>query len=152
MTQPPTGGATMPGVSVYLKKGTINNIALLFLVVGIAFSEEIPIEIRRFANTFWGGLVGLIGVWTAYTYFDWTTALLVALLYVLSANSSIISLTENFEPGIDTRFVANRRKWYIEQVLGENPLLIEEDTVKTAAVQDDNNGMSRGSLMSGSNM
>lgn len=152
MNQAPTGGAGIPGTYVHLKKNTIHNIALLFLIVGIAFSEEIPIELRRFANTFWGGVVGLIGVWVAYTYFDWTTALLVALLYVLAANSSIISLTENFEPGIDTRFVANRRKWYIEQVLGENPLLIEEDTVKTIAVQDDNNEISRDGLMSGSNM
>jgi hypothetical protein len=47
---------------------------------------------------------------------------------------------EGFEPGIDTRVISNPKKWYIERVLGENPFIIEEETVKTQAVQDNSSG------------
>ena len=149
MTQAPAsiGGA----YQVHLKKDIINNILLLFIVVGIAFVKNIPIEIRRFLNTMIGSVIGLSFVAGGYYYFNWTTSLMLALFYILIINSSILTISENFEPGIDTRFVMNRKKWYIEQVLGENPLIIEESTVKTQAVQDDNSGMSK-SIQSGSNL
>jgi Na+/H+ antiporter NhaB len=146
-----TSGSTMPSVQAHLKKENINYILLLFIVVGITFVEHIPIEIRRFFNSIIGSIVALGIVGAAYHYFNWATALMCAFLYVMTINSSILSLTENFEPGMDTRFITNRKKWYVEQVLGENPLIIEETTVKTQAVQDNTSGMSR-SIQSGSNL
>lgn len=141
----------MPSVQTHLKKENINNILLLFIVVGITFVEHIPIEIRRFFNSILGSIIALVIVGGVHYYFNWTSALMIALLYLMTINVSILSLTEGFELGIDTRFITNRKKWYIEHVLGENPLAIEESTVKTQAVQNDNSGMSR-SIQSGSNL
>ena len=33
-------------------------------------------------------------------------------------------------------FVLPKHRWFVEKVLGENPLVINEKEVKTAAVQD----------------
>jgi hypothetical protein len=150
--------ATSGGVAVgsapqpHLNKSNVNYILLLFTVVAIAFVQNIPIRLRKWFNTFIGSAAGMVVITWSYYYFNWTTALMLALLLVLTMNSSILSTEEGFEPGLDTRVILNRKKWYIEQVLGENPLIIEEDTVKTQAVQDANTGMSRGSIQSGSNL
>ena len=136
----------------HLNKTNVNYILLLFIVVAIAFVQNIPIGIRKWFNTLVGSAVGLGIVTVAYYQFNWTTALMLALLLVLTMNSSILSTDEGFEPGLDTRIITNRKKWYVEQVLGENPLNIEEDTVKTQSIQDNNGGMTRGSIQSGSNL
>ena len=143
-----SGGATFTQQS-HLNKNTVNYIVLLFVVVGITFVQNIPIEIRRWYNSSLGSAVGLGAVVGAYYWFNWTTALLIGLLLVLTINSSI--LHEGFNPGLDVRLIRNNTKWYIEQVLGENPTIIEDSTVNTRAVQDDNTGMSSG-IQSGSNL
>jgi hypothetical protein len=154
LAQATSGGAAVASGAPqpHLSKTNINYIVLLFTVVAIAFVQNIPIEVRRWFNTFIGSTVGMGIIAGAYYYFNWATALMLALLLVLTMNTNILSTEEGFEPGLDTRFISNRKKWYVEQVLGENPLIIEEDTVKTLAVQDDNSGMSRESIQSGSNL
>jgi hypothetical protein len=146
-SQPIQGGSPMP--QIHLSKINLNYIVLLFLIVGITFVQNVPIEWRRWTNTLVGGVVGLGAVYGSWLYFNWHTSLLVALFLLICMNTS--GVVDGFEPGLDTRIVAGKKKWYIEQVLGENPLLIEEDTVKTSAIQDDNSGMSR-SIQSGSNL
>lgn len=142
------------GGQIYLSNEILNYVTLMFLVVGITFVHVIPIEIRRGYNTLLGGLGGLSTVVFLYYYFNWYTSLLAALLLVLIINSGLLHTEkEGFEPGIDTRFVGDKKKWYIEQVLGENPVLIEENNISTSAVQDDasGSGISR-SIQSGSNL
>lgn len=154
LAQATSGGAAVASGAPqsHLSKTNINYIVLLFTVVAIAFVQNIPIEVRRWFNTIVGSTVGMGIIAGVYYYFNWATALMLALLLVLTMNTNILRTEEGFEPGLDTRFISNRKKWYIEQVLGENPLMIEEDTVKTLAVQDDNSGMTRESIQSGSNL
>jgi hypothetical protein len=163
-----TTGAQSGGQQIHLSRENLNYIALMFIVVGITFVQVIPLEIRKWFNTPLGALAGLSIVVFSYFYFNWQTALMTALLFVMVINSGLLegaeegfgstgtlpqssSAAEGFEPGFDTRLVANKKKWYVEQVLGENPLLIEENTVNTSAIQDDNSGISR-SIQSGSNL
>ena len=152
-SQPVQGGSPMP--QIHLSKTNLNYILTLFLIVGITFVQNVPVEWRRWTNTLVGSAVELGAVYGSWVYFNWHTTLLVALFLVMCMNSGVMSgnvfSKDGFDPGLDTRVVAGRKKWYIEQVLGENPLMIEEDTVKTSAVQDDNSGMSR-SIQSGSNL
>jgi len=37
---------------------------------------------------------------------------------------------------MNVRLIPGKHKWFVEKVLGENPLLIEDETVNTSAVQD----------------
>jgi hypothetical protein len=45
-------------------------------------------------------------------------------------------MTEGFAPDMNIRMIPDKKKWFIEEVLGENPLMIEDQTVRTSAVQD----------------
>jgi len=142
-----TSGGAMPAVisQAYLNKTTINYVLVLFIIVGITFVQNIPISVRLWLNSPIGGIVGLVAIVLAHNYYNWITALLLALLLVLTINAHILTQEEGFEPGLDIRFINNKKKWYIEQVLNENPIMISEDTVQTLAVQDDSGGIQGGS-------
>jgi hypothetical protein len=45
-------------------------------------------------------------------------------------------LQEGFSSEMNVRLIPGKHKWFVEKVLGENPLLIEDETVNTSAVQD----------------
>jgi hypothetical protein len=59
-------------------------------------------------------------------------------MIVLLLLSRTLAKIENFttQPEPSIRIVPNRHMWFVESVLNENPFMIEEDTVKTNAVQD----------------
>jgi len=136
-----TGGAQSPSMGIsWVNKDVLNNVLLLFIVVGITFVGTLPLSIRKSANTYVGGIAGLILVITIYFTFGWIPAFMASLLFILTINSGMLYEVEGFEPGIDTRVISNPKKWYIERVLGENPFIIEEETVKTQAVQDNSSG------------
>jgi hypothetical protein len=136
-----SGGAQAQSVSIsWVNKEVLNIVVLLFIVVGIAFVGAIPLHIRKGANTSIGGLVGLGLISGLYFTFGWLPAFMGALLFILTINSGILYEVDGFEPGIDVRVISNSKKWYIERILGENPFIIEEDTVKTQAIQDNSSG------------
>jgi hypothetical protein len=64
-----------------------------------------------------------------------------ALFTVLIIGVAPRTLKEGFEDMGDTdvKLVTQPKKWFIEEVLRENPLGIEDDKVKTAAIQDSSN-------------
>jgi hypothetical protein len=47
-----------------------------------------------------------------------------------------VTVQEGFAPDMNVRLVPNKQKWFVEKVLGENPLLIEDTVIDTSAVQD----------------
>jgi hypothetical protein len=115
-------------------------IALVMITV-IVFLEKVPIEIRKQADTVLGRLF-LLGI-TVLTIqlFGWTMGILAALMSVLLIGAGGVHpikkpIQEGFSSEINYRIVPNKHKWFVEKVLGENPLLIEDQTIDTMAVQD----------------
>jgi hypothetical protein len=113
----------------------------IVLVLGIAYVGQIPKSYAFYANTMLGRLILFwLTIIIADTY-SWVYALLMALFVVLLISVSPRNYREGFEdsPNSDIKLVTQKRKWWSEEVLQENPLGIEEDYVKTQAIQDNTN-------------
>ncbi len=111
------------------------------LVLGITYVGQIPKSLAFYANTVLGRFVLFsLTVIIADTY-SWVYALLMALFVVLLISVSPRNYREGFQnlPKSDIKLVTQKRKWWSEEVLQENPLGIEEDYVKTQAIQDNTN-------------
>ena len=136
-----SGGAQAASMGIsWVNKDVLNYVVLLFIVVGITFVGTLPLDIRKGANSPIGGAIGLTLLTGIYFTFGWLPTFMGAILFVLTINSGILYEIDGFEPGIDTRVISNPKKWYIERILGENPFIIEEETVKTQAIQDNSSG------------
>lgn len=118
-------------------------LTLLFSTI-IVFPEQVPLAMRRQADSFLGRSFFIVFTVFIATVFGWPLGTLAALLSALLIGAGSIfpesiqrPSVEGFSSEIDVRLVPDgRRRWFVEEVLGENPLIIEEDTVKTIAVQD----------------
>ena len=113
----------------------------LFMVIGIVFLEKIPIEVRKQADSFLGRALLLTFTVTVVALYGWPLGILAGLLSALLIGAGGIhpiqkEIKEGFSSEVNVRLVPNKHKWFIERVMGENPLLIEDDTVSTSAVQD----------------
>jgi hypothetical protein len=111
----------------------------ILLVLSIVFGTEIPKPIRLQADSTIGRLF-LLGLVAAITKtLGWPLGILAALSAVLLVGVGGVhsKVVENFEPDpMAVRVIPTKHKWFVEKVLGENPLVIEDQTVETAAVQD----------------
>lgn len=116
----------------------IEIIIVLLTTLKIIFINKIPEDIRKQSNTLIGKLLLFIYITIITLIFGLPLGLYVALMSVLLISSSSLSMSvqENFEPDISVRIVPDKKKWFVEKVMGENPLLIEDQNVKTSAVQD----------------
>lgn len=113
----------------------------LSMTIVIVFLEKIPIEIRKQADSLLGRLF-LVGLTVLTTLvFGWTMGILSALMSVLLIGAGGVHpvrrpVQEGFSSEMNYRIIPSKHKWFVEKVLGENPLLIEDQTVDTMAVQD----------------
>jgi hypothetical protein len=113
----------------------------MILVLGITYVGQIPKSFTYYANTVLGRFViFVLTVIIADTY-SWVYGLLMALFVILLISVSPRNYNEGFRnlPDTDIKLVTQKRKWWSEEVLQENPLGIEEDYVKTQAIQDNTN-------------
>ena len=113
----------------------------LFMVIGIVFLEKIPIEVRKQADSFLGRALLLTFTVTVVALYGWPLGILAGLLSALLIGAGGIhpiqkEIKEGFSSEVNVRLVPGKHKWFVERVMGENPLLIEDDTVSTSAVQD----------------
>ena len=110
---------------------------LLALSLSIIFVKEIPVVIRAQAGTHLGRLFLFLLTLVIADYYSWANGLLMAILTLLLLSLSPRPTTEGFHAMDDTlKLVDTKRKWWVEQVLKENPVGIQEETVKTSAIQD----------------
>jgi len=143
---PPTmkGGAKEHLIDIMKKYAQPLNIYLgIALVLGITYIGQIPKSISYSANTLIGRLVLFwLTVIVADTY-SWVYALLMALFAVLLIAVSPRTLAEGFQGeegnGMDLKLVTQKKRWFAEEVLNENPLGIEDDKVRTTAIQGNSN-------------
>lgn len=113
----------------------------LFMILVIVFLEKVPIEIRKQADSFWGRSLLLTFTVTVTVLYGWPMGILAGLMSALLIGAGGVhpitkEVTEGFSSEVNVRIVPDKHKWFVEKVLGENPLLIEDDTVTTSAVQD----------------
>ena len=109
------------------------------LILVIVYSPVIPTEYRTFANSLLGRVFGVAIVYGVIESLGWVYGLLTALAFLLVLNgapSNFVGGTEGFEGGgTVTEKKVIGRKWFVEQVLGENPKKIAIDKVTTTAIE-----------------
>jgi hypothetical protein len=109
------------------------------LIILIVYSSVIPYEYRTFANSILGRIIGISIVYGVIEYLGWVYGLLTALTFLLIINSTPKNNMFNLEGfdggGTVTEKKIIGRKWFVEQVLGENPKKIATDKVITTAIE-----------------
>jgi hypothetical protein len=144
MQQPPImkGGAKEHILDILKRYAQPLNMYIgILLVLGITYIGQIPDSYAFYANTLSGRFILYwLTIIIADTY-SWTYALLMALFVILLISVSPRNYKEGFHnsENNDIKLVTQKRKWWSEEVLQENPLGIEEDYVKTQAIQDNSN-------------
>ena len=120
----------------------------LFMTLVIVFVGKIPIGIRKQADSLPGRALLLTFTILVATLFGWAFGMVAALMSAILIGAGGVSsnspnspnrfneTTEGFSPDLNVRLIPTKHKWFVEKTLGENPLLIEEETVDTSAVQD----------------
>ena len=113
-----------------------------FATLVIVFLGKVPKDIRRQADSLLGRALLLTFTVLTAVVFGWPLGVLVGLMSALLIGAggvhpvAIQSVTEGFSPDFNVKLVPNKKKWFVEQVLGENPLIIEDSVIDTSAVQD----------------
>ena len=111
-----------------------------FLVLLIVYSAQIPSEYRVFADSLLGRVFGIAIVYGVIQTLGWVYGLLTALtfLLILQAAPRINRSLEGFDGGggVAEKRVDRNKKWFVEQVLGEDPRKIATDRVMTSAIED----------------
>lgn len=130
--------------------------ALLLLLVYI---QHLPQRIPQFIQTPYGSIIGLLFVFAITRQFGWPQGILTGLAFVLllsdytihgpikkgegfqemkAVNEGFHDITPAMYPtaSLQKVFLPDKHRWFIERITGETPLLIEENIVKTHAVQD----------------
>ncbi len=130
-----------------------NPIALYVLIglfLAITFVKQIPESLRAQSGTLLGRIFLFSLTVALGEFYSWTNGLLMAVLALLLLSLSPRNL-EGFQPWSPVSFkrIDTSKKWFSEQILKENPVAIEEDVVKTQAIQDNTNS-SRSSVAQGS--
>jgi hypothetical protein len=108
------------------------------LILIIVYSPVIPFEYRKFADSLIGKIFGVAIVYGVIESLGWVYGILTALAFLLVLNGAMKSpsAVEGFDGGgtvTEKRTIG--RKWFVEQVLGENPRKIATDKVTTTAVE-----------------
>ncbi len=125
----------------------LNTYIGIALVLGIIYVGKIPDSFTNQANHFMGRLfMFTLTIIVADTY-SWIYGLLMALFTVLLIAVAPRASFEGFQSSAsssdtDVKLVTQKKKWWSEEVLLENPLGIEEEKVRTQAIQDGGNSSS----------
>ena len=131
------GGARAVLMDIIMKQWSPIEIYILaFLILSIVFVREYPKEVRSLADT----LLGKIGLFSIAMFvsmnYSWLNGLLIGILTLLLLSMSPRS-TEGFHNSVTkTKLVSEKKLWWGEAILNENPILYEEDDVVTSAIQD----------------
>jgi len=122
-------------------RGPIEVVVAFFLTTLIVFLDKVPVDIRKQADTLIGRALLMMIITLTTMAFGWPLGILSALASALFIGAGgvhpiVKKMQEGFAPDMNIRMVPDKKKWFIEEVLGENPLIIEDQTVSTSAVQD----------------
>ena len=108
------------------------------LLLVIIYSPLIDTEYRVFADSLLGRVFGIGIVYGVIHTLGWVYGLLTALAFLLVLHGAPRTIgLEGFDGGgtVTEKKIIGRR-WFVEQVLGENPKKIATDKVTTSAIED----------------
>lgn len=145
-----TGGAKVLMTDIIKKHWTpIEIYILIALTLGIVYVKQIPLNIRRYAETFLGRIVLFVGTILVAQFSSWSNGLLVAIFTLLLLSMSPRT-SEGFQNDMKSnlKMINDSKHWWVERLFKENPIAIEEDEVKTHQIQDGSNS-SRSSSSNG---
>lgn len=113
----------------------------LLMVIVIVFLDKIPVEVRKQADTVLGRALLLTFTIIVTMLYGWPLGILAGLMTALVIGVGGVhpiqkQVQEGFSSEMNVRLIPGKHKWFVEKALGENPLLIEDETVNTSAVQD----------------
>jgi hypothetical protein len=110
------------------------------LILVIAYSAQIPTEYRVFTDSLLGRVLGIAILYGVVHTFGWVYGLLTALVFVLILQSAprVNRSLEGFDGGggVAEKRVVRGKRWFVEQVLNEDPKKIATDRVTTSAIED----------------
>ena len=147
MNFPQAGGGVRIGAAKDLEAGATTGIFLLLILV-IVFPRSIPPTVVKRIQGSTGSVIA-IGIVLLLSYLLGPMAGLFAALSFLFVWSQRQRIPEGFSVGpvlrptllvtspVEATIVPNDHRWFVERVLKEHPYIIEDDRVKTLAVQDD---------------
>ena len=148
-----TGGTLQKGLIDFMEKTKSFQIGLLYIfyTLMIVFKEQIPASFHKQADSFLGRLFIVLSVYGITTYYSWILGIIAAIAYALLLGLPH-SIEEGFGSGGETslQVVSSTKKWFVEKVLKENPVAIEEEKVVTSAVQDDTRSGTGGGVQNSS--
>ena len=132
------GGAREAVMDIIMKQWSpIEVYIVMFLILSIVFVREYPVEIRRYVDTLLGKTaLFAVSIAVAVKY-SWLSGLFIAIFTLLVLSMSP-RRNEGFQAAQKTtvKMVPEKNLWWIEAVLKENPVGLEEDEVQTSAIQD----------------
>ena len=141
MTSAPSAPPVMKGgvreiVLDFSKKqmGYVELIAGALLVVGIVFPANIPVQFRKQASTVIGRLLLFVILVIILVYGKWMYGVLFAVFIAILLSTR--SPKEGFTSEFSFNMVNDKKKWWVEKILNENPVAIQDDKVSTNAIQD----------------
>lgn len=114
------------------------------LLCGITYSNQLSSILTSFTHTslrsIIGRFIGLVFVITIIVKVGWIYGLLTAIAYLLIMKEDSTLEEKEKEVTVEqfSDLVVKARQgnlWFIEKVMNEDPIVIEEDRVETAAIQ-----------------
>lgn len=133
-----TGGMSQQMSDVWAKYGPPMQIFVLLTVfLGIVFYKKLHPALIVFTDTVIGRGLILALLYSITQHYGWSMGMLLAVFFALvisMGGQRRLPVNEGFNS--DMKIVEKGPTWFVERVLGENPLLIEEETIYTQPVQD----------------
>jgi hypothetical protein len=156
-----------PEIDFSLESWIMNTRSVLFqpfsiaLILGLlilgTFAEVAPRESILFLDNVVGKAVLFAAPFLMAYLVDWATGLLAAVVaLILYVRIQKPDRTEGFvsesetSNGLTTKLVSSTNRWFVERVLGEQPVAITDDRVITRAVSDQDNRTNSSSSMNNS--
>ena len=157
---------TLAGGSRILPDGTLNApdvLLAILLIVAVAQAHLVPSDIHRFIDTILGRILLFVAVIAITAWKGWVIGLLtamVALRLLMHTGRSEADVQERFSGRVEEYFTnqaanegfsdqsikmvtknetdSKKHRWYVEEVLEEEPDWIETDKVTTSAIKGSN--------------
>jgi len=143
MSASPQTGGGVPRARVLDEAHVMTgHILLVFLILVCVYLSRIPNSVlSKFKQSLYQ-ILGLFGIIVITTTYGWIHGIIATLAFVLVV-SRAYRQTEDFADYVPSVFLTSdgiavdqSHLWLNEKILGENPVLIRDSSVKTSAVQD----------------
>ena len=132
---------------MYISHDTLHILISIICVVLIIYAGMIPWQVSQFFDSIFGRILALFIIIMTSKIYGFFNGILITLVLLLIINNSprlgassirgqsLQSEKEGFTSDLQKR-KAQGPKWFVEKVLGENPLKIITEKAQTDAVQD----------------